>query len=218
VINKPLAKNPDDRYKSAGEMVSALKDVQTQITTRQKSVIPAIEATLVEGPEPEPVDATLVEQPAAPQVPAPVPPVSGPARPDSIAVESPPGLPPTPAKPVSRPTGERKVGMRPALLGGGLAGIVILACRRGIFVYNAPSKPEQLPAALASATSQGLPAAGVTSRHFRLLRIPPLSHLPRPQPLYRQPPRQQRGIHPNRPTDHSQGSTELRSMTRTITS
>jgi len=138
VINKALAKNPDDRYRTAGEMASALKEVQTQLTTRQKAVISASEATLIEQSAPEQVDGTLVEPPATPEVPPPSSPENIIAKSSPIAVERPPGIPASPASPSSRSMAAPKAGMRPALIGGGLAGVLILACliAGGIFLYN----------------------------------------------------------------------------------
>jgi len=164
VINKALAKNPDDRYKTAGEMASALKDVQTQLSTRPKSVIPAGEATLIEQPELEPIDATMIEQPAAPEGPPTSSPENIAAKPGSIAVERPPGIPASPASRSSMPAALRKVGMRPVLIGGGIAGVLILACLivSGIFVYNQFIRSRNsVPAGLVTATTQEPGAANL---------------------------------------------------------
>jgi serine/threonine-protein kinase len=165
VINKALAKNPDDRYKTAGQMASALRDVQTQLATRPKAAIPAGIATILEQPAPEPIDTTRIEQPAAPEVPPPSPPENMAVKSGSIAVEGLPGLPSPPASPSSRPTTARKGGMRPVLIGGGLAGVLILACLivGGIFAYNQfIGNRKNAPAGLVTATSQEPAAFNLT--------------------------------------------------------
>ena len=157
IINRALAKNPDDRYKTAGQMASALKEVQTQLTTRPKAVIPAGEATIIEQPAPEQIDATKVEHPAAPEVPPPSSSENIAVKPGPIAVERPPGIPASPASPSSRPAAAPKAGMRPVLIGGGLAGVLILACLivGGIFVYNQfIGSRNSAPAGLVTATSR----------------------------------------------------------------
>lgn len=111
VINKALAKHPDDRYQSAAQMAAALRNVLGRLKTG------------VSTEAPPPPGATMVETPADPGATVVEPADTIPPSPGGTAVEE-PALPigGTYVEPVSTPA-ERPEGTQPPQTAAGTAGV-----------------------------------------------------------------------------------------------
>jgi len=150
VINKSLAKDPNDRYQSAAQMAAALRNVLGRIQAGIPTKVSAPpDATIIEEPDMTPLGpgATVVEEPSMPlagpgatvveeaEMPSESPgatyveavstPFGGP--PDGAVVEPPP--PPSPGKVESTAAGS----------GGG--GTAVGSTGAGLASMPAPSKP-----------------------------------------------------------------------------
>lgn len=116
IVEKSLAKNPDDRYSSAADMAAALRSLDDDAATPQTGAS-APDVTMVAqsggapaGPPPSSPDATLVhrpEQPAQSQPPAAAAP------------------PPPPVPPMAEDAGDRSGGLPPWLFA--VAGVAVVA-------------------------------------------------------------------------------------------
>jgi len=131
VINKALAKDPSDRYQTAGQMATALRNINDPAMAGTSVDVPAPAATMLEElPKSDDLDKTAFEQPiAAPQgtvvEAAPIPPSDGvggtvvEAAAPTAASTSPT---PQPGPKAGAPT--KKAGLPlPAIIGG----VVVLA-------------------------------------------------------------------------------------------
>jgi serine/threonine protein kinase len=141
VINKALAKDPKDRYQTAGEMASALRSIIGGTEMATSVDVPAPAATMLEEipPTPEP-DATALEQP--PAVPqgtvvesAPIPTSGDKTDVGGTVIESPAVKPkPVPQASSGAPPDKRSGLPLPVILGG-LGGLAILVIA-GIFLFS----------------------------------------------------------------------------------
>jgi len=161
VINKSLAKSPDDRYQSASQMAAALRNVLGRIKTGATTVEPPESpgATTIEKPDMAP-GATMVEEPDLP-VASPgatyVEPASSPARgADGTQVEPVPpaaatsgggtsgssthaGPPPTGSIPAARTpaTASRSNKILGVSIPIAIGGLIVLACLIGGGIFLA---------------------------------------------------------------------------------
>ncbi|MEJ2749663.1 MAG: tetratricopeptide repeat protein, partial [Anaerolineae bacterium] len=122
VILKALAKNPDDRFATAGEMVKALQSATEQptITKPEPVIAPEPEVDLME-------QETAVPAPSPASKPKPLPPL------EPTVVEPPPELPPQPGR-------KRNYW----LIGGGLVGIAAIIMI-GLLIANSLGGNENTP-------------------------------------------------------------------------
>lgn len=120
VLEKALAKNPDDRYGSAVEMEAAVRGLQQQLHLTQTAPMSTAPATAVKAvPEGPPKRETAVSQPQEP-APTPLLPVGPPVRakePEAVQTEN-----------------EKK--RSPLLWAGALVGLILLIAVAGYLVYQ----------------------------------------------------------------------------------
>jgi serine/threonine-protein kinase len=128
IINKALAKDPNQRYQSAAELAQALRSARLTAPSEATAVTPVIDATQIEQPvfSPPPPGATLLE-------PSPVrPPTAAHTQPPAArapAAQSPPPVPASTGKSSSR---------RLLLFGGiGLAMLLLFCLIIGAVALNA---------------------------------------------------------------------------------
>lgn len=147
VINKALAKNPNDRYQTAAEMASALRNALGRIGSSTSVEMPAAGATMLEEvPSMARNDATAFEEvpPASEGTvveSAPIPPVpaSGPGTDVGGTVIETPQAPPTRSMPktpepaAAKPVKKSGLSM-PVMIGGGI-GLIILVIA-GVFLLG----------------------------------------------------------------------------------
>jgi len=158
VINKALAKNPNDRYQTAAQMASALRDVLSSTNSRKTVEISTPAATMLEEiPSMAGPDATALEQsPSEPQgtvvEPSPISSSPGKTEVGGTAIESTAAKKPEPP-PTSSGAGipPKKPGLSLPLILGGVAGLGILIVG-GIFLSNRGGKeatpPTEVPAVI----------------------------------------------------------------------
>jgi len=146
VINKALAKNPNDRYQTAAEMASALRRISLKDDKVAGTVVdaPAPAATMLEElPSPAGPGATTVEPPPSePQgtvvESTPMPAVASKTDVGGTAIESPPATAtsasvPKAAVPTVKPVKKSGLSM-PVMVGGGIGLIVLILA--GIFLVS----------------------------------------------------------------------------------
>lgn len=141
VINKSLAKDPKDRYQTAGEMAAALRNTIGGAEMATSVDVPAPAATMLEELPPKSApDATAIEQP--PSVPqgtvvedAPMPSSASKTDVGGTVIES-PAAKPAPAAPAPKSASgapPKKTGLSLPVILGGVGGVVILIIA-GIFL------------------------------------------------------------------------------------
>lgn len=146
VINKALAKNPNDRYQTAAEMASALRNALGRIGSSTSVEMPVAGATMLEElPSMSRNDATAFEEvppvtegTVVESAPIPIAPASGPGTDIGGTVIETPQVPPIRSVPktseaVIRPVKKSGLSM-PVMIGGGI-GLVILVIA-GVFLLG----------------------------------------------------------------------------------
>ena len=159
VVRKAMAKQPGDRYQTAGEFAAAIRSAMTSS---------AADATFVDAPGQAAAEATVIDRtipaappPAAPRPPAPAAPVAAAASaaPPAVAVAAPAAAPPQRVVPAPVPA---RTGANAVILFGGAAAVLVAAVL-GYMVWSKREAPQaggqNAPAPVAAPGAPATPPA-----------------------------------------------------------
>lgn len=171
ILGRLLAKRPEDRFASAGEVETELRALVDELRGEPTGATVALSAPVPTPPEPMPI--------LPPPAPPPLPPPSASTGGGRVGASTARGTAP-PAVPVPTPAPSR----RREVLAAAAAGLGLLAA--GLFLSRSPSPPEAVtvaPAAPAEAAAGGTRPAPTTPP----LPSPSPAPIPSPAPLVAEP-------------------------------
>jgi serine/threonine protein kinase len=150
VINKSLAKDPNNRYQTAAQMASALRNILGSVQLGTSVEMPAPAATMLEEiPKMAGSDATAFEQPLSePQgtvvEPSPMPSSGSKTNVGGTVIETPVAKPTPPSRGPGTATPPKKSGLSLPLIVGGLAVLGLLVFG-GIFFASRAVRETPVP-------------------------------------------------------------------------